>query len=426
MQVKDPLNVWTQMYIDLEDPDLLAKELPDNYRKYFKADEDRPEMMKYFDAIMAEFGASLLQRMMDFRIKGGKVVGTYCAHIPNDLIYAAGALPIGLCSASTTFAQMGEQFMPVNTCPLVKASLGARLTHSCPYAASADLLIGETSCDAKTKAWPIMQEEADVFVLQLPNRKTAEDFAKFKAELYKMIEALEELTGNQITAESLGEAIHYLNEQKKAIHRMWSYRKRDEIPISGKDCLIVQQCAAYVTPLQYIDLVNRLCDELDQRIAQGRTLTTKDTPRIMLSGSPIGLQAWHINSIIEACGGMVVAEETCGSLRLYERLVAEEGASLDEMLDAITAKYFGGIHCACFTPNPGRIEDLRRLRQDYKVDGLIDIHLKFCQIFDVEHYFIEKEMTKDGLPCIGLEVDYGDDASGQLLTRLEAFLEMIA
>lgn len=105
MQVKDPLNVWTQMYIDLEDPDLLAKELPDNYRKYFKADEDRPEMMKYFDAIMAEFGASLLQRMMDFRIKGGKVVGTYCAHIPNDLIYAAGALPIGLCSASTTFAR---------------------------------------------------------------------------------------------------------------------------------------------------------------------------------------------------------------------------------------------------------------------------------------------------------------------------------
>ena len=48
------------------------------------------------------------------------------------------------------------------------------------------------------------------------------------------------------------------------------------------------------------------------------------------------------------------------------------------------------------------------------------------EMFDVEHYFIEKEMTKDGLPCIGLEVDYGDDASGQLLTRLEAFLEMIA
>lgn len=424
MTVKN--DVWSQMTMDLQQLEIEKAELPPQYQKYYQEGENRPKTMAVFDAIIQEFGHSLLQHVLDFQIQGGKVVGTYCAHIPNDLIYAAGALPIGLCSANSTFANMGEQFLPINTCPLVKASLAARLTHSCPYASAADLLVGETSCDAKTKAWPIMQEDADMFVLQLPNRKTEADFAKFKSELYKLMACLEELSGEKVTYASLRYAIETLNAQKRAINRMWSYRKGDNIPISGKDCLIVQECAKYITPLQYEGLVNDLCEELDERLAQGEVVANADTPRIMLTGSPIGLQSWHINSVIERCGGMVVAEETCGSTRLYERLVSEEGDTLDDLMDNLTAKYFGSIHCACFTPNPGRLEDISRLRQEYQVDGVIDVHLKFCQIFDVEHYFVEKRMVEEGIPCIGLEVDYGDDSSGQLLTRLEAFLEMIA
>lgn len=423
---QDNVNVWDQMYIDLDNLNINAINLPSEYQTYYDSTEDRPKMMKVFDAIMSEFGASLLQRMLDFKLKGGKVVGTYCAHIPDELIYAAGALPMALCSANTTFAQLGEQFLPVNTCPLVKASLGARLTHSCPYASMADLMIAETSCDAKTKAWPILQEDVDMFVIQLPNRKEKNDFLKFKDELYQLMDCLESLTNQKITEYSLRESIQLLNSRRKAIQRMWSYRKGSEIPISGKDCLIVQQCARYVTPRQYVELVNLLCEELETRIMEGKVLTDGHTPRIMLSGSPIGMQAWNINSIIEKCGGMVVVEETCGSTRLYERVVKEDVNTFDGLLDSLTNKYFGGIHCACFTPNPGRIEDIKRLKDEYRVDGIIDIHLKFCQIFDIEHYFIEKTMVAEGVPCIGLEVDYGDESSGQLLTRIEAFLEMIA
>lgn len=418
-------DVWSQLEIDVKDPEFLSTPLPGQYACYYQEDENRPEMMTIFDSIIGEYGQSLLEKVIDYQMRGGKLVGTYCAHIPNDLIYAAGAIPLGLCSANATFAEMGEQFMPPNTCPLVRASIGARMTHSCPYASSADLLIGETSCDAKTKAWSIMEEDADMHVIYLPKRKEKEDFEHFKNELYLMIKKLEEVTGLEVTEDSLRESIAILNDQKQAINRMWDFRKGDIIPISGKDCLIVQQCAAYVSPKQFASLVHELCDELQERVDQGISLVTEDTPRLLITGSPTGMQSWAINSMIERSGGMVVVEETCGSTRTYERLVHEEADNIDDMLANLTEKYFNGIHCACFTPNPGRLEDVERLCRDYHADGVLDIHLKFCQIFDTEHYFLSKHLNSKDIPNISLEVDYGDDDSGQMLTRIQAFLEMI-
>lgn len=418
-------DVWTQLEIDVTDPEFLATPLPDQYAHYYEENEDRPDMMRVFDAIMGEYGQSLLEKVLNYQVQGGKVVGTYCAHIPDDLIYAAGAIPLGLCSANATFAEMGEQFMPPNTCPLVRASIGARMTHSCPYASTADLLIGETSCDAKTKAWAIMEEDADMHVIYLPKRKEQEDFDHFKKELWLMKEKLESVTGFEVTEESLAQSIAILNDQKRAINRMWDFRKGDLVPISGKDCLIVQQCAAYVSPKQFAELVHQLCDELQDRVDRGISLVDDSTPRLLITGSPTGMQAWAINSMIERSGGMVVVEETCASTRTYERLVSEEANSLDDMLANLTEKYFNGIHCACFTPNPGRLEDVERLSREYQADGVLDIHLKFCQIFDTEHYFLSKYLTEKNIPNISLEVDYGDDDSGQMLTRIQAFLEMI-
>lgn len=418
-------DVWTALEIDLEDSDFLEAQLPDNYAQYYHEGENRPHMMEAFDRIIGEYGHSLLQKILEYQMRGGKLVGTYCAHIPDEIIYAAGAIPLALCSASAAFAELGEQFMPTNTCPLVRASVGARLTKSCPYAASADFLIGETSCDAKTKAWPIMETDARMHIIYLPKRREPEDTLHYQNELALMIETMEDLTGNKVTEESLSRAITILNDQRRAIKRMWDFRKQPNIPISGKDCLLAQECSKYIAPKQHTELINQLCDELEERVAQDISLTTEETPRILIAGSPTGLQQWNINAMIESSGGMVVVEETCASTRVFERLVKEDASDMDGILANLTEKYFNGIHCACFTPNQERLDDLVRLCQDYFVDGVIDISLKFCQIFDIENYFVAKYLDDHDIPNIKLEVDYGDDSSGQMLTRIQAFLEMV-
>ncbi len=102
------------------------------------------------------------------------------------------------------------------------------------------------------------------------------------------------------------------------------------------------------------------------------------------------------------------------------------GESIDEMVKNLTDRYLGHINCACFTPNKERIKDIIRFAKEYNVDGVIDLNLKFCNIYDVEGYFVERELQKEGIPCLGIETDYTDEDAEQLKTRIGAFIEMLA
>lgn len=73
----------------------------------------------------------------------------------------------------------------------------------------------------------------------------------------------------------------------------------------------------------------------------------------------------------------------------------------------------------------GRIDDIIRLAKEYKVDGVIDVNLKFCSLYDVEGYTVERELQKAGIPVLGIETDYVDSDAQQLRTRISAFIEML-
>ena len=85
----------------------------------------------------------------------------------------------------------------------------------------------------------------------------------------------------------------------------------------------------------------------------------------------------------------------------------------------------GRTNCACFTPNTGRIDDILRLAREYQVDGVIDVNLKFCCLYDTEGYTVEKALKEAGIPVLGIETDYTDTDAEQLRTRVEAFVEML-
>ena len=95
------------------------------------------------------------------------------------------------------------------------------------------------------------------------------------------------------------------------------------------------------------------------------------------------------------------------------------------MVKNLAERYLGHINCACFTPNKARIDDIIRLAKEYNADGVIDVNLKFCNIYDTEGYFVERALAEENIPCIGIETDYTDEDAEQLKTRIGAFIEML-
>lgn len=420
----DYRKMWESLGMDLETHDQLCEVLPQAFGDVFLSQENRPEAMDYYNFVIAEIHGVRPQELIKAQEEGKKVFGTFCVYVPDELIFAANAIATGLCGGSQFWVPGGEKVLPTNTCPLIKASVGARLDRTCPFFRIADMYIGETTCDGKKKAWEILGEDVPVHVMDLPQMKREKDIKAWAEEIKELKKVIEEFTGNKVTAESLSESIKLINNKRKALSRLYECRKADKVPISGRDALVISQIAFYDDPARFTQMTNKLCDELEQRIKDGISIVKEGTKRILLTGTPLAVPNWKLHNIIETSGAVVVCEEMCTGTRYFENLVDETKTTIDEQIDALANRYMG-INCACFTPNTGRIDDIIRLAKEYKVDGVIDVNLKFCSLYDVEGYTVERALKEAGIPVMGIETDYTDNDAEQLRTRIGAFIEMI-
>lgn len=420
----DYRKMWESLGMDLETHDQLCEVLPQAFGDVFLSQENRPEAMDYYNFVIAEIHGVRPQELIKAQEEGKKVFGTFCVYVPDELIFAANAIATGLCGGSQFWVPGGEKVLPTNTCPLIKASVGARLDRTCPFFRIADMYIGETTCDGKKKAWEILREDVPVHVMDLPQMKREKDIKAWAEEIKELKKVIEEFTGNKVTAESLSESIKLINNKRKALSRLYECRKADKVPISGRDALVISQIAFYDDPARFTQMTNKLCDELEQRIKDGVSVVKEGTKRILLTGTPLAVPNWKLHNIIETSGAVVVCEEMCTGTRYFENLVDETKTTIDEQIDALANRYMV-INCACFTPNTGRIDDIIRLAKEYKVDGVIDVNLKFCSLYDVEGYTVERALKEACIPVMGIETDYTDNDAEQLRTRIGAFIEMI-
>ncbi|OLS12382.1 MAG: 2-hydroxyglutaryl-CoA dehydratase subunit D [Promethearchaeota archaeon CR_4] len=357
--------------------------------------------------------------------KGQMVVGTFCLYVPDEIILALDGISIGLCGGTNFSNYAAEGLLPVNVCPLIKSALGFGLGKICPYYLATDFLIGETTCDGKKKAWEILGKTKETYVVELPQCKDRPQArAHFIAELKALAKKLEAASGKKLTPENLEKAIAKIAKKRDLLRKVHETRKADPVPISGKDGLLVSQVAFYDDPDRQIEMLGKLAEELEQRVKVGEGVMPKRTKRILVSGTPMAIPNWKLHDTIETSGAAVVAEETCTGTRYFQGEVKATGETVDALLENIADRYLG-INCACFTPNEGRLEDIKRLVKEYKVDGVVLYTLSFCQTYDIEAQMLEKALKQAHIPVITITTDYASEDSAQLKTRVEAFIETL-
>lgn len=422
--MSDYVQMWKDLGMDLESHDTLCQVLPTAVGDVFLSQQNRPKAMDFWDLVISEVHGIRPAELIEEQKKGRKVFGTFCVYVPDEVILAADGIVTGLCGGSQFWVPGGEAVLPKSTCPLIKASVGARLGRTCPFFRIADMYVGETTCDGKKKAYEILGEDVPMYVMDVPQMKRPEDILKWKQEIAAFAKKVEEFTGNEITPEKLSAAIYLANEKRKALQRVYDCRKSEYLPISGRDALLMMQISFFDDPARCAQMCNRLADELEQRIRDHVSVVPAGTKRILVTGTPMAVPNWKLHNIIETSGAAVVCEEMCTGTRYFENLVDESKTTLDEQFMALSERYMK-TNCACFTPNAGRIDDILRMVEEYKVDGVIDCSLKFCCLYDTEKYQVSRALKEAGVPVLSLETDYTDTDAEQLRTRIGAFVEML-
>src|SRR5659263_750093 len=83
--------MWDELGLDLEKHDMLLGAVGQMYVDTYLSQKDRPAGMGYLDFVMSEVHGLRIKELHDFRKAGGKVVGTFCLYVPEEIVRAAGA-----------------------------------------------------------------------------------------------------------------------------------------------------------------------------------------------------------------------------------------------------------------------------------------------------------------------------------------------
>ncbi len=416
--------MWRSLGLNMEAHDQLLQALPPTYHDVYLTQPGRPAGMEYFDFVINEIHGLRIQELQEHKAAGGKVIGAFCVFVPEEIVRAAGGICIGLCSGIDLGGAEAEKVLPRNICPLIKSFMGFKLTKICPYFESCDLVVGETTCDGKKKAFEILNDYTPVHVMETPQMKKERDRELWLGEVKEFAKLMEQTTGHAITTETLARSIREVNGKRRALLRLAELRKNNPVPISGKDSLLIEQIAMYDDVERFTAKVNELCDELEQKVRDKAGVFPAGTKRIIVTGTPMAIPNWKVPHIIETSGAVIVAEELCTGLRYFENLVPEEADGLESQTRNVAARYMG-INCAVFTPNTDRMNRLVELVKEYRADGVIHCALSFCDPYAVEANRVEQMMKKENIPLLKIETGYDQEDAGQLKTRIEAFIEML-
>jgi benzoyl-CoA reductase/2-hydroxyglutaryl-CoA dehydratase subunit BcrC/BadD/HgdB len=408
-----------------------VKIMADNIARMKKTDPNRPAAMQYFDDISDFFGQRQ-KEIQEAKANGKKVIGYFCVFAPVELILAADAIPVRVNSGWYDTSKLGDRIVPVEVCPVIRSTIGAKMIGLSPYLELSDAVISTLTCDGMTKLSEILSDAKPIWTMTPPRVKdSAQSLQLWREEIKAIKTQIEKLTGNKITTKKLKEAIETMQRATKAFRRLQELRKGNAV-IMGRDAMLVNQAAMWDDIKRWTQKTEALCDELDKRVAAKAWAVSPDTPRVIITGTPMFWpDNWKLPSLIEEATpqGLLVGDELCSSDRVLYDPVGIDEWTMDDMINGIAERYLMASTCPCFTSKDGnedRINWLITKVKETKASGVIYYVIRGCILYAMEYARVKKALDKLGIPVYYLDTEYTREDVGQMKTRVEAFLEMLS
>ena len=374
-----------------------------------------------FEKLSRIAGAISSPEVMEWKKKGGKVIGYTCSFVPEELFVAAGMLPFRIrATGSQDAGKADDYFEAANVCSLIRHTFGKILSGEYDFIDGA--VIGG-GCDGgrhildnweKSPAKiPFLER---IFIPHASNELTA---GYFHDQLARLKARMEEHFGIKIGDDKLRDAIRLCNEIRGLQRELYAFRISDNPPITGAETVAAIVAGSSMPKQEYRDDLKKLIGELKAVVVPEK----KYTARVMIVGP--GHDDASLCDIVESLGGLVVADLTCFGGKVMFGSVKEDGA---DPLQAI-ADYQVLIRPFCpknLGAHPSINKELFAKIKEFKVGGVIGQIFLCCDTWGGEIHILGKELRAAGVPLLRIERECTSDSTGQLQTRVQAFIETIS
>jgi bzd-type benzoyl-CoA reductase N subunit len=355
--------------------------------------------------------------ILSARACGQKVMGWVCTYVPEELLHAAGTLPVRISGyAKETDLQDGTAYFYVNNCSFARSCLQLGLRGEYDYLGG---FVAGSTCDAARRLFDLWRHYVPVpfsHVMTVPRKYSERALDLYFGQVVQLKKELEAHLGVEITDQSLMKSIDLYNESRSLLKALNDLRKLDEPPINGSQTMEVLNASSRMPKETFNECLRELLRDLEHSKQR-----CKGRARVMIVGSALNNAEFILS--IEQIGGLVVTDELCTGTRYWcdQVAVGDHG----DPLRAIARRYLNNFPCARMYPSEERFQRVLNLIREFRVDGVISQTIRYCSPYSNDLPLLTDVLNRNGIPMLALDVEYGTSGSGQILTRVQAFLEML-
>ena len=378
----------------------------------------------YFESLLENADNELVRKAQE---DGGLAMGYTCFHIPEVLLNVDNCFSVRLRAPNTGSIDIATYYMSNYTCEFARALLERGIEGGFQFL---DALIGVDACSMMNRSmehFEILQvnDKPNFFVTHTDMPYKITDYtldSYIKQMRLRVLDRMTEVFGVDTSDAAIRKAVEEHNEVCRIISEISEMRKADNPVITGYEFHVlnlVTYCCPKALILPY----------LRETLAELKTRKPdKKSPfraRVAIVGSEIDDPS--LTKLIEGCGALVVSDRYC-----FGSTPGREVIELTEDEDALTQicrHYMEVSECARYISDEKVLQrrvTADRLAKEFKAEGIIYEQMKYCDYWGFERALVSHVMHDEyGWPVLSIDRLYNNGNSGQLRTRVQAFVESL-
>ena len=378
----------------------------------------------YFERLLENADNELVEKKKG---DGGICLGYTCFHIPEVLLNVDRCFSTRLRAPNTGSIDIATYYMSNYTCEFARALLERAIEGGYQFL---DALIGVDACSMMNRSMEHFEilrvnDKPDFFVTHcdMPFKITDYTVEGYRRQMrVHVLDRLQEVFGVDTSDSAIRKAVEEHNEVCKIISEIREMRKAKNPVITGYEFHVLN-LVTYVCPKsEILPYLQETLEELKKRKPD------KKNPyraRVAIVGSEIDDP--NLTKLIEGCGALVVSDRYC-----FGSTPGREVIELNDDEDALTQicrHYMEVSECARYISDEKvlqRRETSDRLAKEFGAEGIIYEQMKYCDYWGFERALVSHIMHDEyGWPVLSIDRLYNNGNSGQLRTRVQAFVESL-
>ena len=375
--------------------------------------------MSYFNTIEKLCAAALHPGKTIVSTKketGKELVGCFPIHTPEEIVYAAGCVPIGMWGGRTEI-QLADKYLQSFCCSIMRANVefAMRGTYDMLKA-----VIIPTFCDTMkciVENMKLAMPKVPTIAMAYPQHRTLQTGMEYMvSEIKRVRHQLELILGKIITESQIEEAFAIYEKYRRTMRRFSETSAEHPEIITARKRHLLIKAGQFMDKAIYMEMIEEIIQGLE-----GEPSSEYQGTRVVVMGllsEPI-----EMRDIFDENQITIAADDLSLGSRLWRTQARKDVTDVFQKMAYRVADQEGDTFL--YDPEKKKGQMLIDMAEECGADGIVVLMMKFCDPEEYDYPIYKEEVEAASVPMLYLEIDQQLTSFEQIRTRVQSFTEML-